>query len=160
MGDIAEGILNGDFDEVTGEYIGEGDGYPRTFTRRVKKDKKVYDPPAGIVEAFNNCTFRNIQDGWQVKHEGKTITFYPGPLKYNFRGNWGIYTKKTIGVLIISLFGFNTVKAPEQPAVVNNVQKAIDHILAKAAKIGTAKGADNATATMLKTVAAELEQFL
>ena len=30
MGDIADGMINGDFDSLTGEYIGEGDGYPRT----------------------------------------------------------------------------------------------------------------------------------
>ena len=31
MGDMADGILNGDFDEQTGEWLGEGDGYPRTL---------------------------------------------------------------------------------------------------------------------------------
>lgn len=31
MGDIAEGILNGDFDEITGEYLGEGMGFPRSI---------------------------------------------------------------------------------------------------------------------------------
>lgn len=31
MGDMADAILNGDFDEVTGEYIGPGDGHPRSF---------------------------------------------------------------------------------------------------------------------------------
>lgn len=30
MGDIAEGILNGDFCQETGEYLGEGMGFPRT----------------------------------------------------------------------------------------------------------------------------------
>lgn len=29
MGDVAEAILNGDDCEVCGEYLGEGDGYPR-----------------------------------------------------------------------------------------------------------------------------------
>lgn len=33
MGDIADAILNGDFDSVTGEWIGEGDGFPRTYTQ-------------------------------------------------------------------------------------------------------------------------------
>lgn len=31
MGEIADGLINGDFDSLTGEYIGEGDGYPRTI---------------------------------------------------------------------------------------------------------------------------------
>jgi hypothetical protein len=31
MGEIADGIINGDFDEQTGEYIGPGQGFPRTL---------------------------------------------------------------------------------------------------------------------------------
>lgn len=38
MGEIADGIINGDFDYVTGEYLGEGDGFPRT-TQDLRKDK-------------------------------------------------------------------------------------------------------------------------
>lgn len=30
MGEIAEGILDGTFDSLTGEYLGEGQGFPRT----------------------------------------------------------------------------------------------------------------------------------
>lgn len=30
MGEIAEGMINGDFDYVTGEYLGPGEGFPRT----------------------------------------------------------------------------------------------------------------------------------
>lgn len=30
MGEIADGMLNGDFCQYCGEYLGEGDGYPRT----------------------------------------------------------------------------------------------------------------------------------
>lgn len=30
MGEIADGLINGDFDSVTGEYLGEGMGFPRT----------------------------------------------------------------------------------------------------------------------------------
>jgi len=30
MGEIAEGLVNGDFDYITGEYIGKGIGVPRT----------------------------------------------------------------------------------------------------------------------------------
>lgn len=33
MGEIADAILNGDFDCVTGEYIGNGQGFPRTFEK-------------------------------------------------------------------------------------------------------------------------------
>lgn len=30
MGEIADGLIDGTFDEITGEYLGEGPGYPRT----------------------------------------------------------------------------------------------------------------------------------
>ena len=30
MGDIAEGLIDGTFDSITGKYLGEGHGYPRT----------------------------------------------------------------------------------------------------------------------------------
>jgi|SRR3954471_10244664 hypothetical protein len=30
MGEIADGLINGDFDFHTGEYIGKGGGFPRT----------------------------------------------------------------------------------------------------------------------------------
>lgn len=30
MGEIADGLINGDFDSFTGEYLGKGPGYPRT----------------------------------------------------------------------------------------------------------------------------------
>lgn len=31
MGEIAEGLIDGTFDSITGEYLGEGPGYPRTM---------------------------------------------------------------------------------------------------------------------------------
>lgn len=42
MGEIAEGLINGDFDSITGEYIGEGFGYPRTRQKQnfVPSNKK------------------------------------------------------------------------------------------------------------------------
>ena len=43
MGDIADGILNGDFDEETGEYIGEGMGFPRS-PQREKRDSEILSP--------------------------------------------------------------------------------------------------------------------
>lgn len=37
MGDIADSIIDGDFDYITGEYLGEGGGFPRTFTHQGKR---------------------------------------------------------------------------------------------------------------------------
>lgn len=53
MGDIADGILNGDFDQYTGEYLGEGDGYPRTSkdiqTQKSRKNKSIRKAGQKIV---------------------------------------------------------------------------------------------------------------
>ena len=35
MGDISDGLIDGTFDSLTGEYIGEGPGYPRTISKGV-----------------------------------------------------------------------------------------------------------------------------
>jgi hypothetical protein len=37
MGEISDGIINGDFDMYTGEYIGPGGGFPRTKKMRWEK---------------------------------------------------------------------------------------------------------------------------
>lgn len=41
MGVISEGILNGDFDCLTGEWLGEGSGFPRTTDREHAKSTSV-----------------------------------------------------------------------------------------------------------------------
>lgn len=41
MGEIAEGIVNGDYCQECGSYIGEGEGYPRTCDS-CRPDEKVY----------------------------------------------------------------------------------------------------------------------
>jgi len=50
MGDIADGLINGDFDSETGEYLGEGPGYPRTRSKSLpwEKGKSVNAPPGHI----------------------------------------------------------------------------------------------------------------
>lgn len=40
MGDIANGLINGDFDFITGEYLGNGGGFPRS----------IHDDPAHYRE--------------------------------------------------------------------------------------------------------------
>lgn len=40
MGDIADGLINGDFDFYTGEYLGEGYGFPRTHDKSLDWEKK------------------------------------------------------------------------------------------------------------------------
>jgi len=42
MGEIADGLINGDFDFYTGEYIGRGFGFPRTHNRSLEWEKPDY----------------------------------------------------------------------------------------------------------------------
>lgn len=42
MGDIADGILDGDFDEETGEYIGPAMGFPRSLAREARERNSKY----------------------------------------------------------------------------------------------------------------------
>lgn len=44
MGEWADGILDGDFDEETGEYIGPGDGYPRSLAREAREKSQFRKP--------------------------------------------------------------------------------------------------------------------
>lgn len=52
MGEIADDILNGDIDEQTGEWLGDGQGFPRSINRPktvFKKKKKAPSPIKGVV---------------------------------------------------------------------------------------------------------------
>lgn len=42
MGEIADGLINGDFDFHTGEYLGKGSGIPRTKNKSLAWEKKDY----------------------------------------------------------------------------------------------------------------------
>ena len=54
MGEIADGLINGDFDFYTGEYLGRGGGFPRTgnkslpWERGVKRDR-THNPRKGVM---------------------------------------------------------------------------------------------------------------
>lgn len=59
MGEIADGLINGDFDELTGEYIGQGSGYPRRAGGNgygQAKKKKILDKTSSsgfLMELYN-----------------------------------------------------------------------------------------------------------
>lgn len=84
MGEIADAILNGDFDEVTGEYIGPGDGYPRSFHRKPQQPKEKLGPYALqaiqqklISAGYTIIMVRNIDYGYQLRTlSGSIINIY------------------------------------------------------------------------------------
>lgn len=84
MGDIADGLVNGDFDHISGEYLGEGFGVPRTFhnyKRRKSEDlswKKVvmflrYD--MGIKPHLHPVVLKNYGCTYSGRHPLRNACF-------------------------------------------------------------------------------------
>jgi len=56
MGDVADAMIDGEFDYITGEYIGPGVGYPRTYSDS-KKVKAIRKELALLIkEKQSHCT--------------------------------------------------------------------------------------------------------
>jgi len=56
MGDIADSLIDGEFDYITGEYIGPGVGYPRTYSESSKKVKAIRKELAILIkEKHSHC---------------------------------------------------------------------------------------------------------
>ncbi len=54
MGEIADGMIDGTFDSMTGEYLGEGPGYPRTFANRPARTSNYKKTVYGIMLGKGN----------------------------------------------------------------------------------------------------------
>lgn len=67
MGDIADGLVNGDFCEQTGEFIGEGKGYPRTAQKQQneKTEHKYSGELFGVINYLNNFGRKYGVTNWQ-----------------------------------------------------------------------------------------------
>lgn len=72
MGEISEGLIDGTFDCVTGEYIGEPVGYPRTYESNhpnsVSRSKFLLKNQAKTKELRGVCKFLQMQ-GVDKDHE-------------------------------------------------------------------------------------------
>lgn len=73
MGEIAEGLINGDFDYITGEYLGKGHGYPRTGNMQRKSQDLRWRK---VVEFLNNSGIKphlhpNVLKDYGCKYTGK-----------------------------------------------------------------------------------------
>ena len=84
MGQHADDIINGDVDEQTGEWIGNGQGFPRTFNQQNKKEKtSLANPTLKAIEKIlidNDYTItqiRHIDYGYQLRTlTGAVINIY------------------------------------------------------------------------------------
>ena len=54
MGEIADALINGDFDFYTGEWLGEGEGFPRSMYGNIFKTRKSQDLSWRKVVGFMN----------------------------------------------------------------------------------------------------------
>lgn len=75
MGDIADGIINGYFDEITGEYIGEGGGFPRSRKKEEEPRRLEY---AKLKLSQLGFQIKEINRGLiKFEFKGEMIKFYP-----------------------------------------------------------------------------------
>lgn len=99
MGEMADAILNGDFDSVTGEYLGEGQGFPRTLEdgHHDYYDSKAFRKQKNLdeVDDFKKAL---VKKGIGFKDNGQIIMFRnSGKPKVDFyptKGTWTVPAKK------------------------------------------------------------------
>jgi hypothetical protein len=73
MGEIADMMLDGTLDYVTGEYLGEGDGYPRTLEHIEEKHNiKPYEITKWKCEICGRWIHpKGLKQHAYAKHNGK-----------------------------------------------------------------------------------------
>lgn len=62
MGEIADGLINGDFDFYTGEYIGRGYGIPRTHNRSLPWEGASFNPVGGVIKFLLKKGIKRTED--------------------------------------------------------------------------------------------------
>lgn len=74
MGDIADMMIDGTLDAITGEYIGRGHGYPRTLDKSLPWERgsgRALNATYGVKNYLNS---RGIDTS---KHRDVIVTFFP-----------------------------------------------------------------------------------
>ena len=71
MGEIADGLINGDFDFHTGEYIGRGWGFPRTLDNSLpwehkRQKRKSYNPSTGVLNYMWQKGVKDRQEQYRL----------------------------------------------------------------------------------------------
>lgn len=83
MGEIADGIINGDFDCVSGEWLGEGDGYPRTaepnHPNSISQGHSNSSQINGVLKFLRNNTQLEVKEYKQY-----CVDYLNNELKLNF----------------------------------------------------------------------------
>lgn len=96
MGEIADGLINGDFDFYTGEYIGRGYGIPRTRNGSLAWEKRNYTQSKDI--AFKGVS--RFLKRFGIKNITNTVNEYlPSTDKslkqkcLSIQNDWGAFAK-------------------------------------------------------------------
>lgn len=94
MGEIADGLINGDFDFYTGEYLGRGDGFPRSKKGRIEFRNR------GRRFRQNNFTGKQKKQGvefWLYDKGVKNAEIAHGIIReYVFYNDWQVPNKRFI----------------------------------------------------------------
>lgn len=90
MGEIADSLINGEFDMYTGEYIGEPCGYPRTIsnsghTLSKKKRKKI-----GEIKREVSAKIKELTDSGMKESQAVNEARREANLKYGKQWRNGI----------------------------------------------------------------------
>ena len=75
MGEIADSLINGEFDFITGEYIGEAVGYPRTYVYGRRNAAPVIKKPSSKANVCitNMCKDRGFDSSKKVELVSKFL---------------------------------------------------------------------------------------
>lgn len=88
MGDIADGLINGDFDCETGEYLGEDYGFLRTFnTPKPKYSHKTF--PKGQINATKNYLKQYMKKQFMHEYCLNALKHITPKNNYENTHNWG-----------------------------------------------------------------------
>jgi len=103
MGEIADMMINGDMDCITGEYLGEGYGYPRTRERGYSESQVAYSPKQnyiGVASWLHKRGFVKKQDVREILVAYATHLELPNPdskgnnnISVHIQGDFNKFTK-------------------------------------------------------------------
>lgn len=85
MGEIADSLINGDFDFYTGEYIGRGYGIPRTKNKSLPWEKRK-GSRVGIVKDTKESAYNGIKKYITQKWSGRKYIPSVRSLIYEYTG--------------------------------------------------------------------------
>lgn len=88
MGDIADSIIDGEFDYISGEYIEPGVGYPRTFEYRGNIPKKKYEKIKAISKELKSLILSKQAMCTTEKEKNHAVTLARQEINVKYGKGW------------------------------------------------------------------------